>query len=491
MAIKHAKISGKAAPADTTLVGGPNWDASHTIDAGTITTAELGGDITAAGKALLDDANAAAQRTTLGLVVIAASGSASDLGAGTVPAARMPAHTGDVTSSAGAVALSIAAAAVTFAKMAALASARFVGRITGGSGDPEALTGTQATTLLDAFTAVLKGLVPAPGSSVGKFLKDDATWAFPASSGWFGDASDGNATDPGTPSRPMFYDTLTLSASFALDSGGWPIFARTISVPSGTATIKHNGGNGGNATNDSGTGGVAGTTAAAGFYVAGAIGVAGGPNTGAAAGSCPRGFVAGSAAAITGPTAGNNGNPGNNGAAGQGGSGGAGGAAVAGSGGTSGAGGTVTLMAQANGDIRMLQSAIEGRPARSTTDWTGGSGGGGGGNANVSGGGGGSGAGGAQCTVVAGVITGTLIVEARGGNGGNGATGTTLNNGGGGGGGGAAGGIALCVYGSGTAPTVQAPGGTGGNGGTGVGTSKNGGNGGTGGAGVALTFQVG
>ena len=37
------------------------------IDAGVITTTELGGDITTAGKALLDDDDAAAQRTTLGL----------------------------------------------------------------------------------------------------------------------------------------------------------------------------------------------------------------------------------------------------------------------------------------------------------------------------------------------------------------------------------------------------------------------------------------
>lgn len=48
-------------------------------------------DFTAAGRALIDDADAAAQRTTLGLAPVAASGSASDLGTGTLPAARLPA----------------------------------------------------------------------------------------------------------------------------------------------------------------------------------------------------------------------------------------------------------------------------------------------------------------------------------------------------------------------------------------------------------------
>ena len=47
----------------TVSAGGTVW----TVDAGTIGTSKLGGDITTAGKALLDDADAPAQRTTLGL----------------------------------------------------------------------------------------------------------------------------------------------------------------------------------------------------------------------------------------------------------------------------------------------------------------------------------------------------------------------------------------------------------------------------------------
>lgn len=47
--------------------------ATWTIDAGVVGTSKLGGDITTAGKALLDDADAAAQRTTLGLGTAATS----------------------------------------------------------------------------------------------------------------------------------------------------------------------------------------------------------------------------------------------------------------------------------------------------------------------------------------------------------------------------------------------------------------------------------
>ncbi len=140
--------------------------------------------LTTAARALIDDADAAAMRTTLGLAAVAASGSASDLSAGTLPAARFndtahgsrsggtlhavatgaaagfmaaadktkldgiatgannyvhPNHTGDVTS-VGDGATTIAAGAVTLAKMANMATSSLIYRKTAGSGAPEVNT---------------------------------------------------------------------------------------------------------------------------------------------------------------------------------------------------------------------------------------------------------------------------------------------------------------------------------------------------------------
>ena len=112
-----------------------------TIQAAAVGTTKLGGDITAAGKALLDDADAAAQRTTLGLAPVAASGSASDLAAGTLPIAR------------------IADGAVTLAKTADLAADRIVGRAAGGgTGVPQALTAAQVKTVLAIAAGDVSGL---------------------------------------------------------------------------------------------------------------------------------------------------------------------------------------------------------------------------------------------------------------------------------------------------------------------------------------------
>ncbi len=162
-----------------------------------------------------------------GLAAVATSGSASDLGSGTLPAARFndtahgnraggtlhaaattgtagfmsaadkskldgvatgannyahPNHSGDVTS-AGDGATTIANDAVTNAKLADMASARIKGRATAGTGDPEDLTGTQATALLDTFTSGAKGLAPASGGGTTNFLRADGTWAAPSGGG--------------------------------------------------------------------------------------------------------------------------------------------------------------------------------------------------------------------------------------------------------------------------------------------------------------------
>ena len=178
--------------------------------------------LTAAGLALIDDADAAAQRTTLGLAAIASSGSATDLTTGTLPAARFddtahgarsggtlhaaatvaaagfmsatdktkldgiatgannyvhPNHTGDVTS-VGDGATTISANAVTNAKLSDMAQATIKGRASGaGTGDPVDLTSAQVTALLDLFTAGAKGIVPASGGGTTTFLRADGTWS--------------------------------------------------------------------------------------------------------------------------------------------------------------------------------------------------------------------------------------------------------------------------------------------------------------------------
>jgi hypothetical protein len=66
---------------------------------------------------------------------------------------------------------------VPLTSLAGIATGRFLGNISGSTASPVALTGTQVTANLDVATVTLKGLVPAPGSSSGRYLKDDLTWS--------------------------------------------------------------------------------------------------------------------------------------------------------------------------------------------------------------------------------------------------------------------------------------------------------------------------
>jgi hypothetical protein len=112
------------------------------------------------------------------LVNNSATGTYTDLGLNWV------AMSGDATIAASG-AITIAAGAVSLAKMANLAANSFIGNNTGSAATPIALTATQATAMLNQFTSSLKGLVPAAsgGLDATYFLNATGGWSVPAGGG--------------------------------------------------------------------------------------------------------------------------------------------------------------------------------------------------------------------------------------------------------------------------------------------------------------------
>jgi hypothetical protein len=202
---------------------------------------------TSAGRNLLDDADAAAQRTTLGLGTLATqSGTFSGTSSGTNTGDQTITLTGDVTGSGtGSFAATIASSAVTYAKIQNVsATDRILGRSSAGAGVVQEITCTSAgrnllddadasaqrTTLglggaavlnvgtsagtvaagddsrfttdlgytpatriltsstgadvtLPLFSSTDAGLVAASGGGTSNFLRADGTWAAPAGGG--------------------------------------------------------------------------------------------------------------------------------------------------------------------------------------------------------------------------------------------------------------------------------------------------------------------
>jgi hypothetical protein len=126
------------------VTGSGTGSFAATIASGAVGTSKLGGDITTAGKALLDDADAAAQRTTLGLGTLATqSGTFSGTSSGTNTGDQTITLTGDVTGSGtGSFAATIANDAVSYAKIQNVSAAsKLLGRgSASGSGDVEEIT---------------------------------------------------------------------------------------------------------------------------------------------------------------------------------------------------------------------------------------------------------------------------------------------------------------------------------------------------------------
>lgn len=85
---------------------------------------------------------------------------ASNISAGTLPAARLPALTGAITTTAGTVATALAAGAVALSNMANLSANSILGNNTGSAATPIALSPSQVKTLLAIAVGDVSGAAP-------------------------------------------------------------------------------------------------------------------------------------------------------------------------------------------------------------------------------------------------------------------------------------------------------------------------------------------
>ena len=290
-----------------------------------------------------------------GLAAIAITGSASDLTSGTVAAARTPALTGDVTTTAGTVATTIGVNKVLNSMLAQMPTLTLKGNNTGGTANVLDLTVAEVVAMLG---------VAIPGS------------------GQFGDASDGSATMDGaatvtaasrsgsiyTLTRDAFYLNLTINNAVVLLTDGYTLCVRGTLTNNGQISVN----------GSSAVGQTAGAASSAGNRPL-PVGLTGGTGGGsqangtsanANAASCPQSFSTTAAAGGTPGVAGTAGGLGHGG-----GGGGSGSVPVGGL--NAGFGGAVTLSPTQYGDVRLIRQATEARNMNGSAYTCGSAGGGG------------------------------------------------------------------------------------------------------------------
>ncbi len=159
---------------------------------------------------------AAQVKTLLALATVASSGSASDLSTGTLPGGRMPALTGDVTSSAGSVATTVAAVNLGAATLTGTLPLANTAALTG---DVTKTAGNNATVLAAANlgTATLTGTLPAANSPA---LTGDVTKTAGANN---------------TVVAAVNLGTATLTST--LPAANLPAFTGNVTKPSGSTVL--------------------------------------------------------------------------------------------------------------------------------------------------------------------------------------------------------------------------------------------------------------
>lgn len=180
--------------------------------------------------------------TITGLSAVATSGSAADLGSGTLPAARLPALSGDVSSTGGTAVTAIGTGVVTNTKLTTVPTGTLKGRVTAGTGSPEDLTPAQAKSVLAIAVADVVGLSgdlagksdlththSAATTSVAGFMSGaDKTKLDSVASGATANASDASLRDRSTHTGTQAAATVTGLASVATSGSAADLSAGTL-----------------------------------------------------------------------------------------------------------------------------------------------------------------------------------------------------------------------------------------------------------------------